>query len=58
MTCLHFPVVDARSMSDETANEFAQVVAELDRPMMVCGRSGGHSTRVWETAETKSGIAL
>lgn len=51
ITCLHFPIVDARQMSAETANEFARAVAELDRPMMVCGRSGGYSTRVWETAE-------
>ena len=51
ITCIHFPVVDARSMSDETKREFVQVAAGLDRPMMVCGRSGGHSTRVWETAE-------
>jgi sulfide:quinone oxidoreductase len=49
--CVHFPVVDARSMPDQTAQEFAQVAAGLDRPLMVCGRSGGHSTRVWETAE-------
>ena len=49
--CAHFPVVDARSMSDETKQDFAQVAAGLERPMMVCGRSGGHSTRVWETAE-------
>ena len=48
---VHFPVVDARSMTAEAAQEFARVVADLDRPMMVCGRSGGHSTRVWETAE-------
>jgi sulfide:quinone oxidoreductase len=52
ITCLHFPVVDARSMSEETAKEFAQAVADLERPMMVCGRSGGHATRVWETAES------
>lgn len=50
--CVHFPVEDARSMSAETAQEFARVAEGLDRPMMVCGRSGGHSTRVWETAES------
>lgn len=58
ITCVHFPVVDARSMSAETAKEFAGAVEDLERPMMVCGRSGGYSTRVWETAESKSGIAL
>lgn len=51
ITCVHFPVVDARSMSAETAKEFARTVEGLERPMMVCGRSGGHSTRVWETSE-------
>ena len=50
--CVHFPVVDARSISAETAQEFVRVAEELERPMMVCGRSGGHSTRVWETAES------
>ena len=58
ISCVHFPVVDARAMSDETAQEFARACADLERPMMVCGRSGGHSTRVWETAESKAGIAL
>lgn len=48
---VHFPVVDARSMTAETTQEFARVVASLERPMMVCGRSGGHATRVWETAD-------
>jgi len=49
--CAHFPVEDARSMSAEAAQEFTRVAEALNRPMMVCGRSGGHATRVWETAD-------
>lgn len=56
--CAHFPVEDARSMSAEAAQEFMRVAETLNRPMMVSGRSGGHATRVWETAESKSGIVL
>ena len=52
ITCVHFPVTNARSMSAETASEFARTVENLERPMMVCGRSGGHSTAVWEAAES------
>ena len=52
ITWVYFPVIDARSMSAETAKEFAQACEDLERPMMVSGRSGGHSTRVWETAES------
>lgn len=56
--CAHFPVEDARSMSAEAVQEFMRAAESLNRPMMVCGRSGGHATRVWETAESKSGIVL
>ena len=32
--------------------EIAKVLADqLDRPLMVCSRTGGKSTRIWETAE-------
>jgi uncharacterized protein (TIGR01244 family) len=52
ISCVHFPVVDVRSMSVETAKAFARACEDLERPMMVCGRSGGHSTSVWEKAES------
>lgn len=51
ITVLHFPA-DARSMTREFAEAFMKACEELDRPLMVCGRSGGQSTRIWETAES------
>ena len=36
----------------EAAEAFAKACDELERPLVVCGRSGGHSTRIWETAES------
>ena len=51
ITVLHFPV-DAGSMTREVAEAFMIACDELARPLMVCGRSGGQSTRIWETAES------
>lgn len=51
ITVLHFPV-DAGSMTREVAEAFMKACDELARPLMVCGRSGGQSTRIWETAES------
>jgi uncharacterized protein (TIGR01244 family) len=51
ITVLHFPV-DAGSMTREVAEAFMKACDELARPLMVCGRSGGQSTRRWETAES------
>ena len=51
ITILHFPV-DAGSMTKDVADAFMKACDQLDRPLMVCGRSGGHATRIWETAES------
>ena len=51
ITVLHFPV-DAASITPEVARAFMKACDELDRPLMVCGRSGGQSTKLWETAES------
>ena len=51
ITIVHFPV-DAGSMTQEAAAAFMKACDQLDRPLMVCGRSGGESTKIWETAES------
>jgi uncharacterized protein (TIGR01244 family) len=51
ITLVHFPI-DPDSMTKELAAQFMKACDELPRPMMVCGRSGGHSTRIWERAES------
>lgn len=43
--------VDVAKISGDAAREFMQTADGLKRPMLVCGRSGGHATRVWESAE-------
>ncbi len=48
---VHFPV-DPASMTREIADEFLGACDKLQRPLMVCGRSGGQSTKIWETAES------
>ena len=47
---VHFPV-DPGSISEETAVAFAKACEDLKRPLIVCSRSGGLSTKIWETAE-------
>ena len=51
ITVLYFPVEPA-SITREVAGTFMQTCEALDRPLMICGRSGGQSTRIWETAES------
>jgi sulfide:quinone oxidoreductase len=51
ITFLHLPV-DPASMTEEVARSFMKACDGLDRPLMVCGRSGGQSTKIWETAES------
>ena len=51
ITLVHFPV-DPASMTKELAGAFMKACDELDRPLMVCGRSGGESTKIWERAES------
>ena len=51
ITLVHFPV-DPASMTKEDAGAFIKICDELERPLMVCGRSGGQSTKIWERAES------
>jgi len=51
ITFVHFPV-DPGSMTKADAEAFINACDELPRPLVVCGRSGGHSTKIWETAES------
>jgi sulfide:quinone oxidoreductase len=47
---VHFPV-DPGSITPDIATSFMKTCDQLDRPLMVCSRTGGLSTRIWETAE-------
>ena len=51
ITLVHFPV-DPASLTKELAGAFMKTCDELGRPLMVCGRAGGHSTKIWERAES------
>ena len=53
ITFLHFPLEPA-SMTRETAAAFMDACEDLERPVLVCGRSGAYTTRIWETAESLS----
>ena len=46
----YFPV-ETRKVDSKTATEFMKVADALKRPLLVCGRSGGHATSAWESAE-------
>ena len=50
ITVVHFPV-DAGLITQNVAASFMKICDQLDRPLMVCSRTGGLSTRIWETAE-------
>ena len=50
ITFVHFPV-EPGSINAEVADAFIQACDALERPLMICGRSGGQSTKIWETAE-------
>ena len=47
---VHCPV-NAMSITPEVARLFMNACDELERPLIVCGRSGAEVTRIWETAE-------
>ena len=47
---VYFPV-EGSSISGDDAEAFMKACDELKRPLLVCGRSGAQSTRVWEMAE-------
>ena len=51
MSVVHFPV-DSSSMTREQAEAFAEMCTELERPLIVFGRSGASSTKIWETADS------
>jgi len=51
MTFVHFPV-DSGSITRQDAEEFSNACDELERPLIVFGRSGASSTKIWETAES------
>ena len=48
---VHFPV-EPGSINDQDAEEFAKVCKGLERPLLLFGRSGLRSTRMWEKAES------
>jgi uncharacterized protein (TIGR01244 family) len=47
---VYFPV-EKSALSSDAAAAFMKACDRLDRPLMVCGRSGGQSTKIWESAE-------
>ena len=51
MAFVHFPV-DTGSITTQDAEAFAKACDELERPLIVCGRSGGDATKIWEMAES------
>jgi uncharacterized protein (TIGR01244 family) len=46
----YFPV-ETRQVDKDTAAAFMKAADALKRPLLVCGRSGGHATSAWESAE-------
>ena len=48
---VHCPI-ESGPISPEAAGAFAKVCADLMRPLVICGDSGGRSTKIWETAES------
>ena len=52
MTFVHFPL-ESRSISKETAAEFAKICDALERPLLVFSATGIRSTKLWETAEAE-----
>ena len=50
ITLVHLPV-DPGAITPEVAAAFVKACNQLDRPLMVCSRSGGEATRIWETTE-------
>ncbi len=44
--------IDPASISRDDAEAFANACADLERPLIVCSRSGALSAKIWETAES------
>ena len=51
MTFVHFPV-EPGSVNDQDVEGFAKTCQALERPLLLFGRSGLRSTRMWEKAES------
>ncbi len=51
MAFVHHPV-ESVSMNKQEAEAFAKACDELERPLIVCSRSGAHATGIWEMAES------
>ena len=52
MTFVHFPV-DPGPITAQTAEAFAKACDELERPLLVFGRSAARSMKLWDMAESK-----
>ena len=52
ITFVYVPV-DPVSITPEAARAFMNACDELERPLVVCGRSGAEAARIWETAEAQ-----
>ena len=50
MTFLHFPV-DPGPITTQAAEAFAKACDELERPLLIFGRSGARSMKIWEMAD-------
>lgn len=50
ITFVHFPI-ESRSISEETAAEFARICDGLERPVLVFSATGLRATKAWEMAE-------
>lgn len=50
MTFVHFPL-ESRSITQQTAEEFAAVCDDLKRPILVFSATGVRATKLWEMAE-------
>ena len=52
ITFVSFPI-EPKAITRDVAEAFTTACDELERPLIVCGRSGGHATRIWETVESQ-----
>ena len=51
MTFVHFPV-DPGPITAQAAEAFLKACDELERPLLIFGRSAARSMNMWETAES------
>lgn len=50
MTFLHFPI-DPGPITAQAAEAFAKACDELERPLLIFGRSGARSMKIWEMTD-------